>query len=128
MELHLTHASRALAIRALPLEVQHLVITDNQPQLTRLFVDRYERLTKSGALDNLPGRLINRKPVEMKAEVQRWHPEPKVRSKDAKRVAYAGAKYPTATTLGKPLDMTNRKAQEQPARRAAWEAKKEAKK
>ena len=130
MELHFTHASRRLTKRAAPLEVQKLVITGGQPALTKLFADRYALLTKRGELSNLPGRLVDRRPVEVKPARMEWQPPAKVQSGATKRAAYDGAYIPglrTATTLGKPVDMTNRKAEEQGGRpaRVAGQAKEE---
>ncbi len=125
MELHFTHASRRLATKATPLEVQKLVITGDQPKLTQLFARRYAILTKRGELDNLPGRLINRKPVEVKPPRVQWAPPPKSRVKKDVKVAYdhpgltvSQRASRTCTTKGEALDMTNKVAEQRGGRKS----------
>lgn len=127
MELHFSHASRVLATRPLPLEATRLVLTGDQPKLTQLFAKRFEHLTKLGLLGVETKRLVDRRPVEMKPSTTTYNPpqKPKVRSTQAivhdhPWLTDTQRKCRTSTTLGKPIDMTNRVQEQRDARRARW--------
>lgn len=129
MELHFSHASRVLAIRPQAIEATRLLLTGDQPKLTALFARRFKVLTKSGALADVPGRLVDRRPVEVKPEVARWNPPAKVRVKSDKRQAYdhpglteTQRKCRTNTTKGEAMDMKNKVADEKGIRTVRWNA------
>lgn len=84
---YLGHAG-TLGVSALPLDCLRLVLTGSQPKLEALFRRRFNRLTKKGELDNIPGRLKDKRPVAMLDSPVRWTPEARPKAKE-KRERYS---------------------------------------
>lgn len=127
MELNLSHASRVLATRPLPLEATRLVITGDQPKLTRLFAKRFEHLTRLGLLGIENQRLVDRRPVEMKPSTTTYNPPQKAKVRSTQAIVHdhpwltdTQRMCRTSVTLGKPVEMKNRVSDQRDAR---WDAR-----
>lgn len=127
MELHFSHASRVLSVKPTPLETTRISIANPRRKLARMFNASIKRLTKTGELSVAHERLVDRRPVEMKPSTTEYNPPQKAKVRSTQAIVHdhpwltatqRGCR--TATTMGKPVDMTNKVAEQREARRACW--------